>query len=40
MGSVLGPGDLDADGFDDLLLGAWSADSRTGRGYVWFGSGG
>lgn len=41
-GSVgLGPGDLDGDGFADLLLGAdgWGADA-SGRAYLWLGTGG
>ncbi len=37
----LGPGDLNGDGYGDLLIGApsWGSDSE-GRAYVWLGAGG
>lgn len=38
--SVAGIGDIDSDGFDDLLIGAWESDSgghNTGRAYVFSG---
>ena len=43
-GSVSGAGDFNGDGFDDLIIGASSADpsgnSRAGESYVVFGSSG
>lgn len=40
-GSFLGPGDLNGDGFGDLLIGASNFGSaHEGRGYVWLGTGG
>jgi len=35
---VAGVGDLDDDGYDDVLVGAPQADSATGSAYVYFGS--
>lgn len=39
--AVIGPGDLDGDGFGDLLIGApyYDADA-SGRAYLWLGTGG
>jgi len=40
-GNVSGAGDINGDGFDDLLIGAWGADpngSNSGAAYVVFGS--
>ena len=34
--SLTGPGDLDADGFDDLLIGAWMA-GLNGKAFVFYG---
>ena len=34
--SLTGPGDLNSDGFDDLLLGAWMADLN-GKAFVFYG---
>ena len=36
--SVSAAGDINGDGYDDLLIGAyWSSDSNKGRSYVVFG---
>ena len=35
--SVSSAGDVNGDGLDDLIVGAWGADSRTGKSYVVFG---
>ncbi|AYQ57298.1 alpha integrin [Bathymodiolus thermophilus thioautotrophic gill symbiont] len=35
--SVSSAGDVDGDGFDDLIIGAWGIDSAKGRSYVVFG---
>jgi len=38
MGTVLeAPGDLDSDGYDDLIIGIPNADSSTGAVYIFFG---
>ncbi len=39
-GSVAGAGDLNGDGYGDLLIGAPSYDDRRGRVYVYLGDGG
>ncbi|TVQ26881.1 MAG: hypothetical protein EA367_00015, partial [Leptolyngbya sp. DLM2.Bin15] len=42
-GSVSSAGDINGDGFDDLIIGAYSADNNgnfSGSSYVVFGSGG
>lgn len=31
-------GDVDQDGFDDIIIGAWQYDAGTGRAYVYHGS--
>ncbi len=39
--SVSGAGDVNGDGFDDLIIGAWSADPNgygSGESYVVFGT--
>jgi hypothetical protein len=36
--SVSGGGDLNADGYPDLLIGAWGYNNQAGRTYVIFGS--
>jgi hypothetical protein len=38
--SVAGVGDVDGDGFDDVVVGARSADQSSGRSYVVFGAAG
>jgi MYXO-CTERM domain-containing protein len=38
-GSVSGAGDLDGDGYDDLVVGAHGSDNNTGSTYVYLGSG-
>ncbi|MFK7957012.1 MAG: integrin alpha [Lysobacterales bacterium] len=38
--SVSGAGDVNGDGFDDVIVGASTADNRRGQSYVVFGSGG
>ncbi|MCB9766417.1 MAG: FG-GAP repeat protein [Alphaproteobacteria bacterium] len=35
--AVSGAGDLNGDGYDDLIVGASNRDSATGAAYVWFG---
>jgi hypothetical protein len=35
--SVASAGDVNGDGFDDLIIGAFGADSNTGESYVVFG---
>jgi hypothetical protein len=36
--SVAGAGDINRDGFDDIIIGAYYVSSGYGRAYVWFGS--
>ena len=36
--SVSGAGDINGDGIDDLIIGAWGASSQDGESYVVFGS--
>ena len=36
--SVSGGGDINADGYPDLLIGAWGYNNNIGRTYVIFGS--
>ncbi|HEY0974977.1 MAG TPA: cadherin domain-containing protein [Solimonas sp.] len=38
FGRSIATGDLDGDGYDDLLIGAPQFDSSTGRGYVVYGA--
>jgi hypothetical protein len=35
--SVSGAGDVNNDGYDDVIVGAWGYSSRTGRAYVYYG---
>jgi hypothetical protein len=37
LGNVSGAGDVNNDGFDDVIAGAWGYNSRTGRAYILFG---
>ena len=37
-GSVASAGDVDGDGLDDLLIGAYGNDSNAGKSYLFFGS--
>jgi hypothetical protein len=36
--AVSGAGDLDSDGFDDLIIGAWGARAHSGSAYVYSGA--
>jgi hypothetical protein len=36
--AVASAGDVNGDGYGDLIVGAWSLDSSTGRAYVYFGA--
>jgi hypothetical protein len=36
-GSVSTAGDVNGDGLDDLIVGAWGAESKIGKSYVIFG---
>lgn len=37
--SVASAGDVNKDGFDDVMVGAWQYNSGTGRAYVYYGGG-
>ena len=36
--SVSGAGDVNGDGFDDILIGAWSHDDQKGKVYLFLGN--
>jgi hypothetical protein len=36
--SIAGAGDINGDGFDDIIVGAYGYSSSSGRVYIWYGS--